>query len=251
MNCANTNVLLTGGAKGIGRHLVERLAGVVRAMAVFDKDAAALSGLAAAIPTLKCYTCDVTDPAAVAANVATLERDGFQLDVLVNNAGLIHSAPLVNVLEKTGRVHSAEVWRQVIDANLSSTFYVTSHVVDHMLRRRKKGVVINISSVTARGNPGQSAYAAAKAGVNSLTRTWANELGVFGIRFVAIAPGFLETPSTREALGEAMLAKVKEQVPLRRLGEPEHIFQTVRFIIENDYLNGTVLEVDGGWATSP
>lgn len=248
MNCATAHVLLTGGGRGIGRHLAERLAPVARAVAVFDKDPATLSDLAAAHPAMKCYTCDVTDPVAVAANMVNLERDGFQLDVLVNNAGLIHSAPLVNILEKNDRVHSPEVWKQVIDANLSSTFYVTSQVVDHMLRRRKKGVVINMSSVTARGNPGQSAYAAAKAGVNALTRTWAKELGPFGIRFVAIAPGFLDTPSTHAALGEATLAKIKEQVPLRRLGDPEHIFQTLRLIIENDYLNGAILEVDGGWA---
>jgi 3-oxoacyl-[acyl-carrier protein] reductase len=115
-----------------------------------------------------------------------------------------------------------------------------------MLRRRKKGVVINLSSISAHGNPGQSAYSAAKAGVNALTRTWAKELGGFGIRFVSIAPGFLDTASTRAALSEPILSRLQEQIPLRRLGEVEHIYQTVRFIIENDYVNGTVLEIDGG-----
>jgi 3-oxoacyl-[acyl-carrier protein] reductase len=150
------------------------------------------------------------------------------------------------LLEKNDRVHSAEAWQQVLAANLSSVFYVTGRVVDHMLKRRKKGVVINLSSISARGNAGQSAYAAAKAGVNALTRTWAKELGGFGIRFVSIAPGFLDTASTREALSEAILSRLKEQIPLRRLGEVEHIYQTVRFIVENDYVNGTVLEIDGG-----
>jgi 3-oxoacyl-[acyl-carrier protein] reductase len=166
--------------------------------------------------------------------------------VLVNNAGLIQSAPLINMLEKNNRVHSAETWQQVLAANLSSVFYVTGHVVDHMLKRHKKGVVINMSSISANGNAGQSAYSAAKSGVNALTRTWAKELGGFGIRFVSIAPGFLDTPSTQKALSEAILTKLKQQIPLRRLGEVEHIYQAVRFIVENDYLNGTVLEVDGG-----
>jgi 3-oxoacyl-[acyl-carrier protein] reductase len=98
-------------------------------------------------------------------------------DVLINNAGIIHSEPLVNMLSRGGRVHSRESWRRVMSADLDSVFYVTSHVVDRMLVKRSKGVVISISSISANGNPGQSAYSAAKAGVNALTRTWAKELG--------------------------------------------------------------------------
>jgi 3-oxoacyl-[acyl-carrier protein] reductase len=246
MNLSGTHVLVTGGGRGLGRHLVERLTAEACRVAVFERDEAALADLATTHPAISRYHCDVTDAAAVMNAVVALESDGFELDVLVNNAGLIHSAPLINLLEKNDRVHSAEAWQQVLATNLSSVFYVTGRVVDHMLRRHKKGVVINLSSISARGNPGQSAYAAAKAGVNALTRTWAKELGGFGIRFVSIAPGFLDTASTREALSEAILSRLKEQIPLRRLGEVEHIYQTVRFIVENDYVNGTVLEIDGG-----
>ena len=246
MNLSEAHVLVTGGGRGIGRHLVERLVVEARRVAVFEKDEATIADLTAAHPAVKCYSCDVTDPEAVANSVAAMESDGFALDVLVNNAGLVHSAPLINLLEKNNRVHSAEDWQRVLAANLSSVFYVTGPVVDHMLKRRKKGVVISMSSISARGNAGQSAYSAAKAGVNALTRTWAKELGGFGIRFVSIAPGFMDTSSTREALSEANLTKLKGQIPLRRLGEVEHIYQTVRFIVENDYVNGTVLEIDGG-----
>ena len=246
MNLSETEILVTGGGSGIGRHLVERALVEARRVAVFEKDEAALAGLSAAHPAIKCYLCDVTDPGAVARAMAALESDGFALDVLVNNAGLVHSALLINLLEKNNRVHSAEEWQRVLAANLSSVFYVTGPVVDHMLKRRKKGVVISMSSISARGNAGQSAYAAAKAGVNALTRTWARELGGFGIRFVSLAPGFIDTDSTRKALSEENLARLKEQIPLRRLGEVEHIYQTVRFIVENDYVNGTVLEIDGG-----
>jgi 3-oxoacyl-[acyl-carrier protein] reductase len=115
-----------------------------------------------------------------------------------------------------------------------------------MIIRRKKGVIVSISSISANGNPGQSAYSAAKAGVNALTSTWAKELGPLGLRFAAIAPGFLDTPSTRAALSEAIIARLQQQVPLRKLGDVEHIFLALRHIIENDYLTGTVLEVDGG-----
>jgi 3-oxoacyl-[acyl-carrier protein] reductase len=248
MNLSDANVLVTGGGRGIGRHLVERLVVEARRVAVFEKDEATIADLTAAHPALRCYSCDVTDPEAVANSVAAMESDGFALDALVNNAGLVHSALLVNLLEKDNRVYSAEEWQRVLAANLSSVFYVTGPVVDHMLKRRKKGVVINMSSISARGNAGQSAYSAAKAGVNALTRTWARELGGFGIRFVSIAPGFIDTDSTRKALSEENLSRLKAQIPLRRLGEVEHIYHTVRFIVENDYVNGTVLEIDGGLA---
>lgn len=248
MNLSEAHVLVTGGGRGIGRHLVERLVLEARRVAVFEKDEATMADLTAAHPALQCYSCDVTDPEAVANSVAAMESDGFALDALVNNAGLVHSALLVNLLEKDNRVHSAEEWQRVLAANLSSVFYVTGPVVDHMLKHRKKGVVISMSSISARGNAGQSAYSAAKAGVNALTRTWARELGGFGIRFVSIAPGFIDTDSTRKALSEKNLSRLKEQIPLRRLGEVEHIYQTVRFIVENDYVNGTVLEIDGGLA---
>jgi 3-oxoacyl-[acyl-carrier protein] reductase len=246
MNFSEAQILVTGGGRGIGRHLVERAVVEARRVAVFEKDAAMIADLTAAHPSVKCYLCDVTDPDSVANAVAVMESDGFTLDVLVNNAGLVHSAPLINLLEKNDRVHSAEDWQRVLAANLSSVFYVTGPVVNHMLKSRTKGVVVSISSISARGNAGQSAYSAAKAGVNALTRTWASELSGLGLRFVSIAPGFMDTSSTREALSDANLTKLKGQIPLRKLGEVEHVYQTVRFIAENDYVNGTVLEIDGG-----
>jgi 3-oxoacyl-[acyl-carrier protein] reductase len=246
MNFSEAQILITGGGRGIGRHLVERAVAEARRVAVFEKDEALIADVMAAHPAAKCYLCDVTDPRAVANAVAAMESDGFALDVLVNNAGFVHSAPLINLLEKNDRVHSAEDWQRVLTANLSAVFYVTGPVVNHMLKSRTKGVVISMSSISARGNAGQSAYSAAKAGVNALTRTWAKELSGLGLRFVSIAPGFMDTFSTRKALSEANLAKLKGQIPLRRLGEAEHVYQTVRFIAENDYVNGTVIEIDGG-----
>ena len=246
MKLGDSHVLVTGGGAGIGRHLVRRLTETAGRVVVFEKEESAVADVTTEHPGVKCYSCDVTSPEAVSRSIAALAEDNFGFDVLVNNAGLIQSAPLINMLDKTNRVHSAETWQQVLAANLSSVFYVTGSFVDRMLSRRKKGVVISISSISANGNPGQSAYSAAKAGVNALTSTWAKELGGFGIRFVSIAPGFLDTPSTRRALSEAMLTKLQQQIPLRRLGAVENIYETVRFIVENDYVTGTVLEVDGG-----
>ena len=247
MKLAGTRILVTGGGSGIGRHLVERLLAEGAEPGVFEIDAARCADLAAATGgRVHTWPCDVSDAAAVDAAVAAMLGDGFEPDVLVNNAGVIHSEPLVNLLSRGERAHSRESWRRVLGADLDSVFFVTSRVVDHMLARRRKGVVVSISSISAAGNPGQSAYAAAKAGVNALTRTWAAELGAMGLRFVAVAPGFIDTPSTRAALSEASLTRLQQQIPLRRLGDVEAVYLAVRHAIENDYLTGTVLEVDGG-----
>lgn len=247
MNIAEANVLVTGGGRGIGRHLVRRLVETAAGVAVLERDVDACRGLSAEFSNkVVAVSCDVTDVESVRTGLQEIFAVGFAPDVLVNNAGMIYSAPLVNVLSRQERVHSLDAWHQVIAANLHSVFYVTGQVADHMLARRKKGVVISISSISANGNPGQSAYSAAKAGVNALTLTWAKELGGLGIRFVSIAPGFLDTPSTRAALNEVIIARLQQQIPLHRLGDVENIFQSVRYAIENDYVTGTVLEVDGG-----
>jgi 3-oxoacyl-[acyl-carrier protein] reductase len=247
MNLADAQIIITGGGRGIGRHLVGRLAETASRVAVLERDIEACTALNAELPDkVIAVPCDVTDPEAVKTALQQVFDSGFEPDALVNNAGMIYSSPLVNILSRQDRVHSVDLWHQVLAANLHSVFYVTGQVVDRMISRRKKGVIVSISSISANGNPGQSAYSAAKAGVNALTCTWAKELGPLGLRFAAIAPGFLETPSTRAALSESIIARLKQQVPLRKLGDVEHIFLALRHIIENDYITGTVLEVDGG-----
>ena len=246
MNVAESEILITGGGSGVGRHLVERFASCARRVAVLEKDADAMADLSAALPHVKCYACDVTQPDEISQTLDALASDGFRINVLVNNAGLIYSAPLVNLLAKPVRVHSTDMWQTVLAANLSSVFFVTARVIDRMLSEHRQGIVINLSSISSQGNAGQTAYSAAKAGVNALTLTWGKELGPLGFRFAAIAPGFLDTPSTRRHLSKSMLERVKQNVPLRRLGTPAAVFQAVQFVIENDYVNGVVLEIDGG-----
>lgn len=247
MRVEGSKILITGGARGLGRTLVEGLLQDGAEVGVFEKDSASCEGLAQDFSgKLRVWECDVSDAAQVEKAVSVARESGFEPDVLINNAGIIHSEPLVNLGKKEDRLHSRESWRGVISADLDSVFFVTSCVVDGMLQRRCKGVVISISSISANGNAGQSAYSAAKAGVNALTKTWAKELGAFGIRFAAIAPGFIDTPSTRSALSENTLARLQQQIPLRKLGNPAAIHIAARGIIENDYITGTILEVDGG-----
>jgi 3-oxoacyl-[acyl-carrier protein] reductase len=247
MKVDGASVLITGGARGIGRQLVEGFVRDGARVGVFELDEESCSALITAFGnTVSVWRCDVADPNSVDKAVREAADVGFQADVLINNAGIIHSEPLINLLARGDRTHSRDNWRKVMSVDLDSVFYVTSRVVDQMVARRCKGVVISISSVSAAGNAGQSAYSAAKAGVNALTRTWAKELGALGMRFAAIAPGFLDTESTRAALSEAVLTKLQQTISLRRLGTPESIYQTARHIVENDYLTGTVIDVNGG-----
>lgn len=247
MKLGGAKVLVTGGGRGVGRALVEGFLRDGALVGVFERDETLCAELRTAFEgRVLAWPCDVSNPDAVDAAVLGAKQDGFEPDVLVNNAGVIHSEPLVNFMARGDRVHSRQTWRDVMAADLDSVFFVTSRVVDGMIARRCKGVVISISSIAAVGNPGQSAYSAAKAGVNALTCTWAKELGALGLRFAAIAPGFLDTPSTRAALSENIITRLQQQIPLRRLGNPEAIYLAARQIVENDYLTGTVLEVDGG-----
>jgi 3-oxoacyl-[acyl-carrier protein] reductase len=247
MKLAGAKVLVTGGGQGIGRHLVEGFLRDGAVVGVFERDKDLCVNLSTSFEgRVLVWQCDVSSAEAVDAAVASARQDGFEPDILVNNAGVIHSEPLVHFAARGERVHSRQTWRDVMAADLDSVFFVTSRVVDGMIARRCKGVVISISSIAAAGNPGQSAYSAAKAGVNALTCTWAKELGAMGLRFAAIAPGFFDTPSTRAALSETILARLQQQIPLRKLGNPEAIYLAARQIVENDYLTGTVLEVDGG-----
>lgn len=244
MKIQGIRVLITGGGRGIGRHLVERFRDEQAHVGVLEFDQAAVSELTEL--GASAWQCDVADADAVDAALKKVCDSGFAPDVLINNAGIIHSEPLVNLMSRGDRVHSRSSWKRVIETDLDSVFFVTSRVVEQMISRRSKGIVISISSISANGNAGQSAYAAAKAGVNALTKTWAKEFGPLGFRFAAIAPGFLDTTSTRAALSESILDRLRQQIPLRRFGDVENIFQAARFIVENDYVNGAVLDIDGG-----
>jgi 3-oxoacyl-[acyl-carrier protein] reductase len=142
--------------------------------------------------------------------------------------------------------HDVGMWDKIISTDLSSLFYMTSNVVEKMIQKRTKGVIVNISSVCASGNAGQSAYSAAKAGVNALTITWSKELSLLGIRVVGISPGYTDTPSTKAAMNEEALKGIVKEVPLRRLGKPDEIADAIICAIKNDFFNGKIFQVDGG-----
>ena len=245
MKLNDTKAIVTGGVKGLGRAIVDKLLENNAQVAVIDMDKSALESLQAELPQLQVFVCDLTSPEQVKNTLENLVQNFGIPQVLVNNAGFLYSSPLLSIGPQV-KAHSPEMWDKVISANLSSVFYLTSCVVEKMVTSRTKGVVVNISSVSSNGNAGQSAYAAAKAGVNALTSVWAKELSPMGIRFVAVSPGYSDTPSTHETLSESTLKQIVKEVPIRRLGKPEEIADGVLAVIENDFFNGKVIELDGG-----
>ena len=245
MDVQGKKVMLTGGVRGLGRRIVEKLVAKGAEVTVLDLDGPGLEELTRETG-VNSIQCDVSDYEQVVEATTRFHDQHGAVDVLINNAGILYSAPLVRVGPAGVERHDVSDWHKVLAADLNSVFYVTACVVEKMITTRTRGVVVNISSVSASGNAGQSAYSAAKAGVNALTATWAKELSLMGIRVVAVAPGFTETESTRQALSEAVLKETIKRVPLRRLGTPDEIADGVLHVIENDFFNGKVFELDGG-----
>lgn len=162
-----------------------------------------------------------------------------KIDILINNAGITRDSTLVKM--------SVENWQQVIDINLSGVFNCTRAVAPYMVEKGY-GRIVSISSVVGLyGNFGQTNYAAAKAGVIAMTKTWSKELGRKGVTANAVAPGFMHT-EILDAMPAEVLDNMKAKVPLKRLGKPEDIANINAFLVsdEADYINGATISVDGG-----
>ncbi len=233
--------LVTGGSRGIGKAICERLAAEGATVAVVARDAARAEEAAASLPGEghKGYACDVADSAAVDALIKQAEQDLGPLDILVNNAGVTADNLLVRIDDAA--------WQKVMDTNLKGAFNLTRATARGMMRRRK-GRIINITSVVGlTGNAGQANYAASKAGLIGLTKAVAKELASRNVLVNAIAPGFIETEMTAE-LSEAARTGLMGQIALGKLGKPEDVAGVVRFLSGPDagYITGQVLVVDGG-----
>ena len=244
MNLTNKVIVVTGGAQGIGLAIAERCAEGGASVAVWDYRsdaiASAMASISARFPRadIAGFIVDVTDFSAVqAAAAATLARFS-RVDGLVNNAGIVADAQITKMTENQ--------WDRVIDVNLKGVFNCTRAMVDSLILAR--GAIVNISSVVGlSGNFGQTNYAAAKAGVIGMTKTWSRELGRKGVRTNAICPGFIETPIL-QSMPERVIAQIIEKVPQQRLGQPREVASAVVFLlsVEASYINGATLEVSGG-----
>jgi 3-oxoacyl-[acyl-carrier protein] reductase len=253
MQLTDVYAIVTGAASGMGRHfalaLAEAGASVVAAdinTEGLDAVVAASSDLAGSVHAISADVSSEDDVKALIAGAA--ERMG-RLNVLVNNAGLFRDSLLVSVDRETGKVKrtmSLANWNKVIEVDLTGPFLCTREFAAHCIdSKTRPAVVVNISSVARHGNPGQSNYSAAKAGLVADTKLWAQELARYGIRTGAIAPGFVQTPIL-EGMRPEVLEGMLKAVPLRRAGTTAEIFAGVRFIIECGYFTGRCIDIDGG-----
>lgn len=245
MKLNEMKVIVTGAARGMGAYFAQRFHEAGAQVAAGDVAEDALAELPDGIHRRR---LDVSNEEDVMSFVKWAHGEMGGLNGLVNNAGIIRDGLLVKKDRKTGEVKRMPTadWDAVIGVNLTGAALMVRETVAQMLEAEERpGVIVNISSVSRHGNRGQSNYVAAKAALAANTVTWAREFARYGIRATAVAPGMIETPMTKGMHQKARDALVAA-IPVGRIGEPEDIWQAVRFAVECEYFNGRCLDVDGG-----
>jgi 3-oxoacyl-[acyl-carrier protein] reductase len=250
MQIRGKTIVITGAGRGLGAAMAQDLAGRGADIALLDLDETALAGVGAKCLELgvqaRTYVANVADETQVGAVLDRVVADFGRLDCMIANAGILRDGLLIKVKdgEVVGKLSLAQ-WQAVIDVNLTGVFLCGREAAERMTRLGNGGCIINISSLSRAGNFGQSNYSAAKAGVAALTVVWAKELARHKIRVNAIAPGFIKTEMVASMKPE-ILEKMAAGIPMQRLGEPQEIANAAAFVLENDYCNGRVIEIDGG-----
>ena len=246
MSLQGNVALVTGGSRGIGRAVCLELARQGAAVAVnYAGNSAAAEETVEQCRALgveaEAFQADVADPAACDALVAAVKERWGRLDILVNNAGIARDGLLMTAKE--------EDFAQTLDTNLKGAYFCTKAAAKVMLRQKYGRIVCLSSIVGLRGNPGQTAYAASKAGVIGLVKAAAKELAGRDITVNAVAPGFIETDMTA-VLPEKAKAAMLGTIPKGRPGSPQEVARAVAFFAGREcaYITGQVLCVDGGMA---
>jgi 3-oxoacyl-[acyl-carrier protein] reductase len=246
---SGSRILVTGGARGLGRTFALDLAAAGARVGVCDVDADGLAGLEGAAAekglAIWAHTADVSDEASVEHLFADFVVAHGGIDAVVNNAGLNSDGLLVRKKDDTLEKLSLAKWQAVIDVDLTGVFLCSREAAWHLVKQGTGGVIVSISSLSRQGNVGQTNYAAAKAGVVAMTRTWAMELARYGIRAVAVSPSLTATEMAM-AMPEEARRRLTEAIPLRRMATLEEISHGVRFALENDFVTGKVIDIDGG-----
>jgi len=250
MRVESKTVVVTGAGRGIGRAIALRFAARQAHLALLDLNAEDLEKTRAQCEALgvtaRAYKANVAVEAEVISAMDAIVRDFGRLDVLVNNAGIIRDGLLIKARDGTVTEKlSLEKWQAVIDVNLTGVFLCGREAAERMVKLGSGGVIVNISSISRHGNAGQTNYSAAKAGVAAMTVVWAKELARFNIRAAAIAPGFIQT-EILSVMRPEVLQRTLDQVPLHRPGQVDEVARTVEFIVENDFITGRCIDVDGG-----
>ncbi|MFQ5669923.1 MAG: 3-oxoacyl-[acyl-carrier-protein] reductase [Acidobacteriota bacterium] len=243
MNLNGQVSIVTGASRGIGRAGACMLArrGARVALGGRDQDALEETGrlVAAAGGEFRLCHLDVTDEDSVRAAIEGIMSSWGRIDHLINNAGVTRDGLLIRAREKD--------WQAVMDTNLGGLFRMTRRVLPIMLRARS-GRIVNLGSVIGEtGNPGQTGYAASKAGIMGFTKSLAREVASRSITVNCVAPGFIDTDMTR-SMGEKARADLLRRIPLGRAGTPEDVARSICFLVSDDaaYITGAVLRVNGG-----
>ncbi|MCJ2376085.1 SDR family oxidoreductase [Vibrio sp. ZSDZ34] len=249
MNLKQSVIAITGAGQGLGQMMAITLAHSGAELALIDVNEEALRKTQDQCHMLSVkaltYCADVTDEQQVEQTFSNIIQDFGQLDGLINNAGILRDGLLVKLKDGEISKMSLAQFDAVMNVNVTGTFLCAREAAAKMIETERQGVIINISSVARAGNIGQTNYAASKAAVATMATTWAKELARYGIRAAAIAPGVVQTAMADQLKPEA-IERLKAMVPIGRIGESNEIAHAAKFILENDYVTGRVIEVDGG-----
>jgi len=250
MDLQGKTIVITGGARGLGAAMAKRLAIAGSKLALVDLDEEALAAIADECESIgaadvRTYKANVVSEQEVESLFAEVAADFGELHGVVNNAGITRDALTAKYKdgEQVSKM-SLEQWQAVIDVNLTGVFLCGREAAAKMIELGCKGCIINISSISREGNIGQANYSAAKAGVQALAVVWAKEFARYGIRAASIAPGFIGTEMVMTMKPEAR-EKLTAHIPTQRIGDPDEIAHTVQFILENDYISGRCIDIDG------
>ena len=236
------NALVTGASGGIGGAIARALHARGAAVGLSGTRAAALEDLAGSLgERVRVLPCDLRHAAATDALIGQAEAALGQVDIVVNNAGLTRDALALRMRD--------DDWQTVLDVNLTAGFRIARAALKGMMRRRWGRIIAITSIVGATGNPGQTNYAAAKAGTVGLAKALAAEVASRGITVNCVAPGFVVTPMT-DALKEEQRTAIADRIPAGRLGSPEDIAAAVVYLASEEagYVTGQTLHVNGGMA---
>lgn len=249
MKIENSVVLVTGGASGIGESIARHFLSKGAIVYICDMQEEKGKNLESETSSkIKFIKCDITNEVEVRSMIEEIKTQQKRLDILINSAGIIWGELICS--EKS--VHKSEGFEKTLRVNVFGSFLVSKYAAKLMVdtscpKRECNGNIIFLASIAGmEGQRGQTAYAASKGALLGMTLPMARDLGKYKIRVNSIAPGVIETPMSSSISGNAVMKNILDSTPLKRFGLPSEIALTAEFVSTNDYVNGSVIRVDGG-----